>query len=184
MLQQLQIVIKDIPHSKKIEDHIRQQVERLERFYEGIISCHVAVEMSEKRHNSLKLYNVRIKTLVPKHEFVTTRQSRDAQENLWLAIHDAFDAMREDMQFYSNLIHRKVKTHDEDLNGEVVRLFDGYGFIEGLDGTEYYFNSLNVVKNKFDKLKVGTPVHFIEKLGYESLQACRVRTRRHKASAL
>ena len=50
----------------------------------------------------------------------------------------------------------------------------GIGFIATEDGREYYFSRDNVVTPPFEHLAVGTPVHFIEEVAGEGLQAKRV----------
>lgn len=74
-------------------------------------------------------------------------------------------------------MHGQVKNHQPTLSGKVARLLngEGFGFIESTDGTEYYFNAKNLTGDNFDKLSVGTPVHFIEFTGDEGLQAHRVK---------
>ena len=66
-------------------------------------------------------------------------------------------------------LHNKVKNHEPKILGKIVRLIDNqtYGFIEAIDGTEYYFSADSVVHPQFDQLAVGDEVHFIEYLGKE-----------------
>lgn len=181
--QPLQIAIKDIPHSEAIEARIRGKIDKLTEYFDNITSCTVVVELIKKHMHAGKLYNVEIRMTVPgRKEIIASRNRQKNQKNLWLAIKDAYDEMKKQLKFRDQRIHGKVKTHPEELHGEVVRLFEDYGFIETSDGTEYYFNFLNVTKPKFDKLRVGTPVHFIEGLGYETLQAHRVHATRRRAA--
>lgn len=178
MQQPLKITIKDgVSHSDAIEEQLRKKAEKLEQYCDNIISCHIAVEMPQKHKNQGKLHNVNLKINVPGKELAV---SRNMQENLWIAIRDAFNDMRNQLKAYTQLMHKQVKTHPDKLHGEVVRIIGDYGFILGPDGiTEYYFNSGNVVWPAFDKLKVGTQVHFIEAMGDDGLQAHRVTATKH-----
>jgi cold shock CspA family protein len=69
-----------------------------------------------------------------------------------------------------------VKLHASEYTGRVARLDaeQGIGFIATEDGREYYFSRDNVVTPPFEHLAVGTPVHFIEEVAGEGLQAKRV----------
>lgn len=172
MQQPLQITIKDIENTPAIEEQIRTKADKLEQYFDEIISCHVLVEQTQKHQTQGKLFSIHIKLCVPGKELVVTR---NAEENLWMALREAFNSMREQLTSYRDQMRNHVKSHPELIQGEVVRIIDDFGFIVGPDGiTEYYFNAANVVSPKFDKLKVGTRVHFIEAMGNEGPQAHRV----------
>lgn len=179
MQQPLIITIKDIPASEAIEDHIRKKIEKLTRFYNDIISCHVVVELSQKSQHQGQLHDVHIKMTVPGKELIATR---NASENLWISIRDACLDIGQQLKNFAQHLHRQVKNHPIVFHGEIVRLFDDYGFILGPDGlTEYYFNSGTISHpKKFDKLRVGMPVHFIEFIGNEGYQARRVTVTSHE----
>jgi len=175
MQQPLQITIKDIEHTPAIEAHIHSKAEKLSQYFEDIISCHVLIEQTQKHQHQGKLHNVHIKIHVPGKELAV---NHNESENLWIAIRDAFDSMRDQLNSYRDQIRHHVKSHPELVHGEVVRLFDDFGFILGTDGlTEYYFNSSNVVSHRFQRLKIGIGVQFIEDSDGEGPQAKRVSLR-------
>jgi ribosomal subunit interface protein len=172
MQQALRITFKDIPRSAAVETHIREHVDKLEQFSQGIISCSVVIEQPQRHQSQGKLFNIHIKLNVPGKELVATN---NAQEDIYVSIRDAFDDMRKQLQTYKDQQKGQVKTHSEVLHGKIVRIFeeDGFGFIES-NGDEYYFNSGNVVSPKFDKLEIGHEVSFIEELTGQGPQARRV----------
>lgn len=177
MQQPLQITIKDIESTPAIEEHIREKVDKLSQFSDNIISCHVVIEQVQKHQQAGRLHNVRITVGVPGKELISTRHP---DENLWIAIRDAFDNIRQQLKSYAQQLRHEIKSHPELLHGEVVRKIDDFGFILGSDGiTEYYFNSSNVVYPNFEKLKIGTPVHFIPTMGNDGPQARRVTAKKH-----
>jgi ribosomal subunit interface protein len=178
MQQKLQITFKDIPRSEAIETQIREHVDKLEQFFQGIISCHVVIEQPQRHQSQGKLYNVLIRVNVPGKELVVTHNQ---QEDLYVSIRGSFDSMREQLQSHKEQIKGHVKAHSETLHGTVVRLFEeeGFGFIER-NGDEYYFNSSNVSSPKFDKLEIGSEVSFIEELSGEGPQARRVTAKRNR----
>lgn len=174
----LQITIRNIDHSKAVEERIRQKAEKLNIFSDQIISCHVVVELTRNNKNQGNLHNVRINLTVPNKELVV---NHNEQENLYMAIRDAFNDMVRQLEEAARMLHGEVKYHPDLLQGEIVRLFkdDDFGFIATPDGEEYYFNANNVVHPKFQRLTVGTPVHFISAMGDEGPQAHRVKAKGH-----
>lgn len=180
MQSPLQITVRDIPHSDALDAHIREKVEKLEQFYPHIIGCRVVVEMPEKHKHQGRRFNVRIDLTVPGGELAV---NRDFNEDIYVALRDAFDAARRRLEDYGRIQRGEVKAHEPATTGQVVRVFEeGYGFIEAPDGRELYFNRDNVVNPGFDKLKVGAEVHFLEEMGGEGPQAKRVSAGRNHAA--
>ncbi|MGA9165610.1 MAG: HPF/RaiA family ribosome-associated protein, partial [Thiobacillus sp.] len=56
----LQITFRDIEHSDALEAHIREKAEKLETFFEPIMSCRVVVEMPHQHKQQGKFFSVRI----------------------------------------------------------------------------------------------------------------------------
>ena len=58
---------------------------------------------------------------------------------------DAFNAVFRQLEQHSRRRHGHVKKHCDVLHGRIARLMQaqGYGFIEGTDGNEYYFSITN-----------------------------------------
>jgi len=58
----------------------------------------------------------------------------------------------------------------------VIQLFpdENYGIIASSDTREIYFHRNSVLGADFEKLEVGTSVHFIEEMGENGLQASTV----------
>ena len=105
----LQITIRDIEHSEALETHIRGKVEKLEEFFKSIISCRVVVEMPHKHHHQGKQFNVRIDIGVPGSEIVV---NRDHAEDIYVALRDAFDAAKRQLEDYARKIRGDIKTHE------------------------------------------------------------------------
>lgn len=178
MQRELQIVFRNMPQSDAVETHIKEKVEKLESFYSHIIGTRATVEIAGKHKHQGNLFNVRLDITVPGNELVV---NRDMHEDLYVALREAFDAAKRQLEDYGRRQRGDVKTHEGALHGHVARLFeDGFGFIETADGQEYYFNRENVTHPSFDKLEVGTPVQFIEEAAAEGLQAKRVTVGKHQ----
>lgn len=157
-----QITFRDIPPSDAIETRIRERAERLERFYEGIIGCHVVVEAPHRHQHKGTLYRVRIDLTVPGGELVVNRAPAEhhAHEDVYVAIRDAFDAAERRLEDYARRQRGQVKRHEPPPLGRVVRLFpeERYGFVETGDGREVYFHANSVLDEAFDRLEVGSEV--------------------------
>lgn len=111
--------------------------------------------------------------------------NHNQEENLYLAIREAFDDMGRKLEETARIYQGHVKLHPEVRHGEIVRLFneDQFGFIVTEGGDEYYFNSDNLVKHRFSYLRIGMPVHFIEKFDASGLRAVRVSVPRNHVSS-
>ncbi len=91
----LQITARNIELTEAIEAAVRAKARKLERFYDGIMSCRVVVEAPHRHHNKGVLYNASIDITVPGSEVVV---KREPHEDLYVAIRDAFDAARRQLQ--------------------------------------------------------------------------------------
>lgn len=179
MKLQLQITTRDIPHSEALESHIRQKAEKLETFYPQIMGCRIVVEVPHKHKHQGNLFNVRLDITVPGKELVVTREPN---EDVYVALRDAFDAAKRQLEDYGRRQRGEVKAHAPVLHGKVVRLMpeEGYGFVETSDGQELYFHRENLANNNFEQLEEGSEVQFLEDIGSEGFQAKRVSTGRHQ----
>ncbi|MDQ3185549.1 MAG: HPF/RaiA family ribosome-associated protein [Pseudomonadota bacterium] len=174
----LQITTRDVPHSEALESHIRQKAEKLETFYPHIMGCRVVVEIPHKHKHQGRAFNVRLDITVPGNELVV---NREADEDVYVALRDAFNAAKRQLDDYGRRQRGEIKTHAPVLRGKVTRLIaeENYGFIETPDGHELYFHRDNLADNSFDKLAAGSEVRFLEDVGGEGLQAKRVSTGKH-----
>jgi ribosomal subunit interface protein len=168
----LQITARDISLSEAAEDDIRAKAENLDTYYNGIMSCRVVVE-GPVRHHRKGPFTVRIDLSVPGAELVVDHQ---ADEDLYVAIRDAFDAARRRLEDYARRQRGAVKSHEESPQARVSRLFpeEGYGFLETPDGREIYFHRHSVLHPGFDRLAIGTEVRFVEEPGEKGPQASTV----------
>ncbi|ABB74208.1 ribosomal subunit interface protein [Nitrosospira multiformis ATCC 25196] len=175
MKLQLQITTRDIPHSDALESHIRQKAEKLETFYPQIMGCRIVVEVPHKHKHQGNLFNVRLDITVPGKELVVTREPN---EDVYVALRDAFDAAKRQLEDYGRRQRGEVKAHAPVLHGKVVRLMpeEGYGFVETSSGQELYFHRENLANNNFEQLEEGSEVQFLEDIGSEGFQAKRVST--------
>jgi ribosomal subunit interface protein len=168
-----QVTLKDIPHSEAVEAKIREKVTKLERFHSRIMGCRVAVESPQRRQHQGKLYTVRIDITVPGEELVINRVEN---EDLYVAIRDAFDAANRKLEEQARRQRGDVKAHAEPPRGRVAKIYPekDHGFIETNDGRELYFHRNSLIDLDFDRLKEGAEVVFLEEQGEKGPQAFRV----------
>jgi ribosomal subunit interface protein len=177
----MQIVFRDLDRSDAIETVIREKANKLDQFFDRIMSCRVTAGMIQKHKHQGKLFNIRIDVTVPGSEIVV---NRDKAEDIYVAIRDAFDAARRKIEEHARRLRGDVKVHETECHGRIVRLFaeEGYGFIEKADGSELYFHLYNCALPDFDLLKVGQEVVFLEESAGDGLQANRVSLVKHQAA--
>lgn len=176
----VQITFRDTPHSEAVKAHIQEKVDKLQQFCHNMVACHVVIEFENKNQRRGNLHNTRITVTVPGKELATTHNEA---EDMYASIKDAFEDMTRQLENYVEHVQGQIKGQQELASGKIVRLFngDGFGFIEGMDGTEFYFNENHVTHPTFHKLSVGMPVHFIKEMGHDGPQAHRVRVLENSA---
>ena len=175
----LEIVFQGMSSSFAIEERIRKEADKLERYHGRITACRVVIEAPHRRHEKGNLFNVRVELTVPgRPPIVVSRNPTEnrAHEEPYVALRDAFDAARRQLQDINRKLRGEIKQHEEPPRGRIVRLLpeDGYGFIERGDGIEVYFHRNSVIEGGFDRLAVGDEVRFAEEEGEKGLQASTV----------
>jgi cold shock CspA family protein len=138
------------------------------------MSCRVVVEESQRKQHQGKMFSVRIDMTVPGKELVVNRIEN---EDCYVAVRDAFDAAKRQLEEHARMRRGDVKLHQEAPRGKVAKLFpfDGYGFIMTNDGREIYFHRNSVIDGSFDDLRPGADVDYSEEEGREGPQATVVR---------
>ncbi len=165
----IQITVRDMPTSPALEDHLRKKALKLNQFYDRINSCRIVIHVPQKHKHQGKLFSVCIDLSVPGKELVVNRK---LNEDVYIAIRDAFHALQRQLESYAKKRRGDVKTHDMRMSGHVKKLFaEGYGFIQGVDGGEYYFSPTNVSSPTFAQLKIGDIVQFTGIPQGEGMQA-------------
>ncbi len=192
-----------MPSSEASEANIREKVDKLDLFYDRIMSCRVVVEAPHRHHHKGKLYHVRVDLTLPGGELVIKREPKRiaepplrfqkvpgseqvdnnelskyaAHEDIYVAIRDAFDAARRKLQDYARRHRGAVKVHEAQPHARVSKLFPekGFGFLQTPEGREIYFHRNSVLEPGFDHLEVGMHVYFSEEQGEKGPQASTVR---------
>lgn len=169
----LLITSRDLNLTPSIESTIREKAKKLETFSDRIISCRVTVCSPHRHHYKGNYYNININMKVPNSEIIVKREPR---EDLYISIRDAFDAAIRQLKSYTRKQRGDVKLHEQHVPAVVRNLQQdqGYGFIMTPEGRELYFHENSVLNNRFSKLKVGSPVRYVEESGDKGPQASTV----------
>jgi ribosomal subunit interface protein len=169
----LQITARDIEITDAIRADIEEKAGKLDKYYDRIMRCRVAIETPKRHQHEGKLYDVHIYMTVPGGELVV---KRELNKDLYVAIRDAFQAARRELEDFARQQRFDVKHHEEPPQGRITSIFpdQGYGFLTRPDGMEVYFHENSVVNKDFNKLKVGMKVRFAEEMGVKGPQASSV----------
>lgn len=157
--------------SEALEARAREKAAKLEQFFGGIMSCRVSIDLLHKHRQQGRPFGVRIDLTIPGQELAVDRVEN---EDVLVALRDAFDAMRRQLEDVAERMRGEEKVHAPMLRGEVVRLGDDFGFIRTASGDEYWFGPANVHGAGFAALRIGSAVQFIADAGHEGPQAKRV----------
>jgi ribosomal subunit interface protein len=169
----VQITVRNASVSEVVKNEIRDRVDKLEQFSNNIMGCRVTVDSPHRHQHQGMQYTVQIDLTVRGAELVVKRQPH---EDVYVAIRDAFDAARRQLEEYERRLRGDIKIHEAPSQARVVKLFpdDGYGFLEASEGYEIYFHRNSVLGDAFDRLTVGTEVRFVEEEGEKGPQASTV----------
>lgn len=179
----LELSTRLIELSPTLEAELRRRAAKLEKFYDRITSCRIAVERpTGNHHNGGGPYRVRLDITVPGSELIADKEAED----LNAAIRDAFQAAERQVEELARRRRGEIKTPVLPPEGRVARLFpeEGFGFIATADGREVYFHRNAVVDDGFERLEVGAPVRFAEEQGFEGPQASTVSQGGHAVLAV
>lgn len=178
MKMPVQIQFHNMDPSEALEDSAREHVLKLEMLASDIMSCRVAIDLEQKHKQQGRPYCVRIDLTLPGHELVVNRVHN---EDVYVALRDAFDSMKRQLEDLVRKRRGQEKQHPVPLHGEIVSMDDqgGFGFIRTAAGDEYYFSRDNVASTPFEHVETGKTVQFIPDLGGEGLQAKRVSLGKH-----
>ena len=105
----LQITVRHMAHSAALDARIREHVSKLDEFYRGIMSCHVVVEQQGRHQQQGRWFNVRLAVRVPGQELVV---NRDHDEDVYVALRDAFASLTRRLEDIARRQHGQVKAHE------------------------------------------------------------------------
>lgn len=175
----LEIRFHNMTPSPAIERAARERAAKLEQFADDIVSCRVTIEAPHKHHRQGKLFHVSVDVRLPGGEVVASRDpaAHHAHEDVYVALRDAFKAVRRRLQDYVRTRRGIVKAHEVPPHGIITELHpeEDFGRIETPDGRLIYFHRNSVLNADFEDLQTGLEVRFSEESGDLGPQASTVR---------
>jgi ribosome-associated translation inhibitor RaiA len=93
----LEITFKGLDKSAAVEAKITEKVAKLEKVFDRMTHCRVVVAAPNKHAHKGKSYEIKIDVGIPDHApLILTHESAvgNAQEDLLIALRDAFDAAK------------------------------------------------------------------------------------------
>jgi ribosomal subunit interface protein len=117
----LEIVFQNLGPSPAIEAEIRKRAKKLDRFHDRIMSCRVVVEAPHKHQHSGNLYRVLVDVTVPGGELIANRSPdrNHSHEDVYVAIRDAFDAIRRQLEDHARRQRGSVKRKGDAAGGPI-----------------------------------------------------------------
>jgi len=109
----LQITFRHMEPSSAVEASIRERCHKLEQFAEHVICCRITIEAPRKPHQKDGLYNVTIDMTLPGEKQTASchlDQHHD-HEDVYVAIRDAFDTARCQLEDYVRQRRADIKPH-------------------------------------------------------------------------
>lgn len=197
MILPVQIAFRNMKPSEAVDTRIREEIDKLETFYNRIMHCRVIVEIPHRHHRRGDLYHIRIDMTVPGADLVVKRkaslhpslrqveaekkskclEAHAEHKDVFVVIRDAFKEARRQLQDFARRDRGQTKLHVMQPTARVSRLFpdEGYGFLRTGEGDEIYFHKNSVLNEAFSRLTLGSPVTFTEEKGEKGWQASTVR---------
>jgi ribosomal subunit interface protein len=108
MSVQLQITVREMPHSEALEAEIRRKAAGLERVYPRITGIRATVEAPHHHRQRGNYFTIRLDITVPGCEILV---NRDHAEDVYVAVRDAFQAARRQLIEHAQRGQNADKSH-------------------------------------------------------------------------
>ncbi len=182
MERPLEIAFHGLDASPAVEADIRAHVDKLSRRFPRLIGCRVVVEQLHRQHRTGNAWDVHIVLKVPGKELAVSREpggrhGPDPSE-LNPVINAAFKMAERQLQDFKWEVREGTASLDSNaLAGTVMLIEPGadHGFLTTASGTQLYFHRDSVTRGRFEELRVGDAVHYVEDMGASGPVATKVR---------
>lgn len=181
----LEIAFHNLQSSPAIEAELRKRVNKLEHRFGRLTGCRVSVERLHNQHRTGNLFEVHITLSVPGYgrDLVVSRPPQRAQErfanpDIHVSIRDAFDAAERQLEGFKGRVRSDTASPSASaLTGQVALIEPGadHGFILNNLGSQLYFHRDSVTNGRFEELKQGDTVHYVEVEGGAGPVAVKIR---------
>ena len=104
----LQVSFHGMAHSSALYDAVREKAQKLDQYHRHVMSCRVVLELAGKHKTHGKQLAVRIDLKVKGGEIAVTKEH---DEQLEVALREAFDAARRQLEDFVRTQRGDVKHH-------------------------------------------------------------------------
>jgi putative sigma-54 modulation protein len=108
----IEVHFHGIEKSDAVEQRVREKVAKLQSHFERMTSCRVGIEATQRTPQKPKVYQIKIEIGVPRRKPIVVSHERigsHANEELGLAIRDAFDAALRKVDGAAARVGRRAK---------------------------------------------------------------------------
>ena len=178
----LDIAFHGIDPSPAIEAEIRRHAGKLATRFPRLVACRVSVEALHQQHRVGNVPEVHIVLSVPGRDLAVSREPggkhRPTVPDLPGAVRDAFRAAERRLESHKwELREDTAAPSAHALAGTVAQIEPGadHGFLLTPTGTQLYFHRDSVTNGRFESLREGDRVHYVEAQGDAGPVATKVR---------
>jgi cold shock CspA family protein/ribosome-associated translation inhibitor RaiA len=184
----LEIAFHNMSSSESLEAMIRAQVERLDQRFGRLIGCRVSVEALHRQHQKGNVYECHITMSLPGRDLAVSRglhKPRDkyAHPDVRVSVREAFAAAERQLLEQKNLVRTDTTAPSGSaVAGQVLLIEPGadHGYLQTPTGTQLYFHRDSVTNARFEDLREGQIVHYVEEAGDAGPVATKVRVEEEK----
>ena len=108
MATPVQITFRHMGRSEALTERIRESADKLSEFHPRITNCHVVIEQQDRHQTQGRSYRASVVLRVPGEEIAATR---DHDEDVYVAVRDAFASARRQLEDYARRERGDVKAH-------------------------------------------------------------------------
>ena len=105
----VQVTYRGMVSSAALEDAVREKAAKLEQFHPRLTSCRVVIEEAARHKTQGKQFVVHVDLTAPGGEIAV---NRDHDEDVYVALRDAFDAARRKLEDFARVQRGDVKRHE------------------------------------------------------------------------
>jgi len=118
----LQIKFRHMEPSAAVEYRVRERCHKLQRFAEHVTCCRVTIDAPHKHQDKARLYRVSIDIILPDEETgaPSHTEQQHTHENVDVAIREAFDAARRQLEDYVRQRRAYMKMQDSKLHSQIA----------------------------------------------------------------
>jgi hypothetical protein len=108
----VQVIFRGLNPSEALSRLVQKEAAKLDKFFDGIVSCRVLVERPSAHHQNGSPYHVHVNVIVPGADLAIVTEPRDEIDAIYrdpaLAVRDTFRRAKRRVQDYAR---RKIGSH-------------------------------------------------------------------------